>query len=68
MVFSEILKDELELRVAFEKACVELGVAPFDMERRENLALVVLSIAHEGESDTDVIQHAAVEIMRRGHL
>jgi hypothetical protein len=67
MVFSEILKDELELRVTLEKACVELGVAPFDMERRENLALVVLSIAHEGESDT-VIQHAAVEIMRRGHL
>jgi hypothetical protein len=68
MIFSEILKDELELRVAFEKACVELGVAPCDMARRENLALVVLSIAHEGESDADVIKHTAVDIMRRRHF
>ena len=68
MIFTEILKDELELRVAFEKACVDLGVAPFDMARRENLALIVLSVANEGESDADVIQHTAVEIMRRGNL
>jgi hypothetical protein len=68
MIYLEILKDEVQLRVAFEKACADLGVAPFDLARRENLALIVLSIAHEGESDADVIQHTAVDIMRRGHF
>jgi hypothetical protein len=52
------------LRMAFEGACVDLGIGygDHDKNRREHLAAVVLSLADE--RNADVIRTRAVYLMR----
>jgi hypothetical protein len=61
-MISDSLNSEqlLALRIAFDKACVELGIGANsdDEDRREQLAVMMLSIASGGERDTEVIPRA----------
>ena len=45
--------DQISLRLAFHRACEELGIATNsdDAVRREQLAKLILSLAREGESE-----------------
>ena len=54
--------DQISLRLAFHRACEELGIATNsdDAVRREQLAKLILSLAREGESEATLIQHKAV--------
>ena len=68
-MYTEILNnDELvELRAAYEKACEELrlGMNGEDTVRREQLALVMLSLAKGGERDPNVVRIQAVHQMQQ---
>ena len=65
-MFTPILSNErlAELQVAFDKACMELGIGANDRDRREHLAQLMLSLADSGERDTDVIRAHAVHRLR----
>jgi len=67
-MISDSLNSEqlLALRIAFDKACVELGIGANsgDEDRRQQLAVMMLSIASGGERDTEVIRAHAVHRMR----
>jgi hypothetical protein len=54
--------DQAALRLAFDRACSELGIGTNsdDTVRREQLAKLILSLAREGESEATLIQHKAV--------
>jgi hypothetical protein len=54
--------DQVALRLAFDRACSELGIGTNadDTVRREQLAKLILSLAREGESEATLIQHKAV--------
>jgi hypothetical protein len=56
----------LSLRIAFDNACIELGIGAdsADEDRREQLAVMMLSLASGGERDTEVIRAHAVHRMR----
>ena len=43
-MYAEAIEKNLALRLAFEKACVDLGISAADTNRRENLALMMLKI------------------------
>jgi hypothetical protein len=68
-VYIEILNNDglAELRLAFDIACNELRLGPGakDIERREHLAMLMLSLAKEGERDPIVIRIQAVHEMRQ---
>jgi hypothetical protein len=68
-VYAEILDNEdlSELKLAFDMACNELhlGTSAKDDERRESLAMLMLSLAKEGERDPIIIRIHAVHQMRR---
>ena len=53
-------------RLVYDKACAELrlGTNGEDKDRREHLALLILSLAKGGERDPDVIRTQAVHQMR----
>ena len=69
-MYAEILDShELSaLRLEFEKACSELHLGSDGPDKvvREHLALVMLSIAKDGESDASLIRIQAVDQIRRG--
>ena len=54
--------DQISLRLAFDRACEELGIATNsdDAVRRERLAKLILSLAREGQTDPTLIQHKAI--------
>jgi hypothetical protein len=68
-VYIEILNNDglAELKLAFDIACNELRLGPGakDIERREHLAMLMLSLAKEGERDPIVIRIQAVHEMRQ---
>ena len=68
-MYVEILNNEnlAQLKLAFDMACNELGLGTSakDIERRERLAMLMLSLAQEGERDTIVIRLLAVHQMRK---
>ena len=67
-MYLEILNNEqlAQLRVAFDKACVDLGLGmnADDKGRREHLAMVMVSLAKGGELDPNVIRAQAVHQMQ----
>jgi len=67
-MYAEAIEKNLALRLAFEKACADLGIWAVDTARRENLALIMLKIAKEGESDAFAVKRRAVDIMRQSRL
>ena len=68
-MFREILYDEelVALRLAFDEACSELNLTGDDTERREHLALVMLSLAKGGETDANRVRDQAVHLMQTSH-
>ena len=66
-MFVDILFDEEQaaLRLAFDRACSELGIGTNsdDADRRERLARLILRLA-QGESEPTLIQHKAVWQMK----
>ena len=68
-MYTQILNNEdlAELKLAFDMACNELrlGTSARDTERREHLAMLMLSLAKEGERDPIMIRIQAVHMMRR---
>ena len=54
--------DQVALRLAFHRACEELGIGTNadDTVRREQLAKLILSLAREGEREPALIQRKAV--------
>lgn len=59
--------DELvEVRRAFAKACVDLGIGPdqSDRERREQLEQAIVSLINAGESDPEVIRAKVVHQLK----
>jgi hypothetical protein len=67
-MYAEAIEKNLALRLAFEKACVDLGMSAADTNRRENLALMMLKIAKDGEQDAFAVKRRAVDIMRQSRL
>jgi hypothetical protein len=67
-MYAEAIEKNLALRLAFEKACVDLGISAADTSRRENLALMMLKIAKDGEQDAFAVKRRAVDIMRQSRL
>ena len=63
-MFIDILfdEDQVALRLAFDRACDELGIGTNsdDAHRREHLAMLILSLAREGELEPVLIQRKAV--------
>jgi hypothetical protein len=63
-MFMDILFDRelVGLRLAFGRACDELGIGTNsdDAVRREHLARLILGLAREGESEPTLIQRKAV--------
>jgi hypothetical protein len=63
-MFENILfhENRAALRLAFDRACSELGIGTNsdDTVRREQLAKLILRLAREGESEATLIQHKAV--------
>jgi hypothetical protein len=68
VMYIEILDNEdlVELQLVYDKACGDLGLGTNanDKDRREHLALLILSLAKGGERDPDVIRTQAVHQMR----
>ena len=58
-MFVDILfdEDQVALRLAFDRACSEFGIGTNsdDADRREHLAMLILSLAREGESEPALI-------------
>jgi hypothetical protein len=67
-MYIEIVNGDDALRLAFEKACIELCVASAEVERREQLALVMLTIVKDGERDASIVRRRAITIMRQSRL
>jgi hypothetical protein len=67
-MYAEAIEKNLALRLAFEKAYVDLGVSAADTNRRENLALMMLKIAKDGEHDAFAVKRRAVDIIRQSRL
>jgi hypothetical protein len=67
-MYIEILNNQglAELKLAFDMACNELGLGTGakDIDRRESLAKLMLSIAKEGERDPIMVRIQAVHEMR----
>jgi hypothetical protein len=54
------------LQAAFDRACIELGVAKEDGGKREHLAMLMLSLA-DGETDVEAIVKQAAFQMKHPH-
>ena len=63
-MFEDILfhDDRAAVRLAFHRACEELGIGTNadDTDRRDHLAMLILALAREGESEPALIQRKAV--------
>jgi hypothetical protein len=60
--------DELHaLEIAFERASAVLGYAARDYGRRQELALLMFSLAEDDEFDVGCIEEAAVNQLLRPH-
>jgi len=66
VMFSTILDHEqlLALHRAYDKACTELGLAPDQAVRRQQLEQIMVSLSDPGERNADIIGAKAVHQMR----
>ena len=67
-MYTEILADDVTLRLVFHQACIDLGLPAEATTRRENLALIMLTMVQDGEKDIAAIRRRSVEIMRHSRL
>ncbi len=60
------LDNDVGLRNAYAKACIELGLGPDDVSRgrRDQLATLMIALSMGGESDAEVIRIHAVHRMQ----
>ncbi len=56
----------IEVRNAFAKACIDLGIGPneSDRQRREQLEQAIVSLIHAGEINPEAIRAKAVHRLK----